>query len=81
MSVLSSTYYEDLPDLDRYGNHENDQTVNVHVANTFWEHIHIAIEDYEHNYVEANMTIENAKLIIEALQQAIVSAELGRKTK
>lgn len=74
MSVLQSTFYEELPDLDRYGELEGTHTtITVHVAASFWEHVHISIGDEE-----VNLTIENAEEILKGLQAAINSAIKGR---
>ncbi len=74
MSVLQSTYYENLPDLDRYGNLEQSATtVTVHVAATSWKNVHIAIGN-----AEVNLTIKNAEAIYAALSVAIGSAIKGR---
>ena len=74
MSVLQSTYYEELPDLDRYGELEaTATTIKIHVAATFIEHVHISVGD-----AEVNLTIENAEAILIGLQIAIRSAIKGR---
>ena len=74
MSVLQSTYYEELLDLDRYGELEGTATtIKIHVAATFIEHVHISIGD-----AEVNLTIENAQAILVGLQNAINSAIKGR---
>ena len=74
MSVLQSTYYKELPNLDRYGDlEESATTVEVHVAATFWEHVHISIGD-----AEVNLTIENAEAILAGLEAAMRSAIKGR---
>lgn len=75
MSVLRSTYYRDnLPDLDRYGTIISMDYMEVHVAATFWEHVHISIGDEE-----VNLTIEDAEAILTGLRAAIDSAIKGRK--
>lgn len=78
MSVLQSTYYENLPDLDRYGSLDySDVQVTVHVAATNYEHVHICIERLDRE-VEVNLTIENAEEILVGLSKAIESAKKGR---
>ena len=81
MSVLQSTYYENLPDLDRYGNLDySDVHVTVHVAATFYEHVHLCLERLDQE-VEVNLTIENAEAILVGLQAAIASAIKGRNLR
>ena len=78
MSVLQSTYYEDVPDLDRYGNVDYaDVVITVHIAATFYEHIHICLMR-QNEEVEVNLTIENAEAILAGLNKAIESAKKGR---
>ena len=74
MSVLRSTYYsETLPDLDRYGTIISLDYMEVHVARSYYEHVHISIGDEE-----INLTIEDAEAILAGLQAAIASAIKGR---
>lgn len=80
MSVLSSTYYEDLPDLDRYGKQDKDRVLTLHVAACYLEHIHISLDTWA-AYAEANVTIETAEAIVEGLQAAIASARKGRELR
>ena len=80
MSVLASTYYEDIPDLDRYGKPDEDRTITVHVAACFYEHIHISLDTWA-AYAEANVTIETAEALVEGLQAAIASARKGRELR
>ena len=78
MSVLQSTFYEDVPDLDRYGSLDySDVQVTVHVAATFYEHVHICLGRLDQE-VEVNLTIENAEAILAGLSKAIESAKKGR---
>lgn len=81
MSVLRSMYYEELPDLNRYGENDRDGVVEVHVAAAFLEHIHISIEQRGEAYAEVNMTIETAEAILVGLQTAIASARKGRELR
>lgn len=79
MSVLRSTYFEELPNLDRYGKNEEGQPpMQVHIAASFWEHVHMSLESCEQEIVEVNMTIEDAKAVLAGLSKAIESAEKGR---
>ena len=85
MSVLQSTYYEELLELDRYGNPEEPARMAiVHVAATFYEHVHISLETIDDTdlnsivYAEINLTIENAEAILAGLKAAIGSARKGR---
>ncbi len=80
MSVLSSTYYEDLPDLDRYGKQDDDRVLTLHVAACYFEHIHISLDTWS-AYNEANITIETAEALVEGLQAAIASARKGRELR
>jgi hypothetical protein len=79
MSVLQSTYYKELDNLDRYGKNEEGQPpMQVHIATSFWEHVHMSLESSEQEMVEINMTIEDAKGVLAGLSKAIESAEKGR---
>ena len=79
MSVLQSTYIKELQDLDRYGkNPEGKPPIQVHVAASCWEHVHMSLESCEQEMVEINMTIEDAKAVLAGLSEAIESAEKGR---
>jgi hypothetical protein len=79
MSVLQTTYIKELQDLDRYGkNPEARPPIQVHVAASFWEHVHMSLESCEQEMVEINMTIEDAKAVLNGLSMAIESAEKGR---
>ena len=61
MSILSSTYLEDLPDRDRWGNIETEDTISVHVAVSGYDIIHLMLEEGEgRNSIEVNMTIDDA---------------------
>lgn len=74
MSVLSSAYYEELPDRDRYGNLEQPaKTVEVHVAVIPNKHVHISIGD-----AEVNLTIKDAEDILAGLKAAIGYARKRR---
>ena len=78
MSVLQSTYYENVPDLDRHGSLDySDVQLIVHVAATSYEHVHICLERLDQE-VEVNLTIENAEAILAGLSKAIESAKKGR---
>ena len=77
MSVISSTYYEALPNLDRYGNLDDEEQIHVHVGSTFYEHVHLSIESYD-QITEVNMSIENAMAIVAGLTEAIESGKKGR---
>ena len=78
MSVLQSTYYENVPDLDRHGSLDySDVQLTVHVAATSYEHVHICLERLDQE-VEVNLTIENAEAILAGLSKAIESAKKGR---
>lgn len=77
MSVLQSTYYRDnLPDLDRYGTITSLDYMEVHVAASYYEHVHISIGDEE-----LNLSIEDAKDILVGLKAAIDSAIKGRNLR
>lgn len=80
MSVLASTYYEEVPELDRYGNPDQDHIMTIHVAACFYEHIHISLDTWA-AYNEANLTIETAEAIVVGLQAAIASARKGRELR
>lgn len=78
MSVLRSTYLEEFPDRDRWGNIDHaSRTISVHVATTGWDHIHIQLEevDSQSYAIEVNLTIvealQVAASIVEAIQGAI----------
>ena len=88
MSVLKSTYHEELLELDRYGNPEEPaRKAIVHVAASFFEHVHISLEtidDTDPNsivYAEINLTIENAEAILAGLEKAIAAARERRNLK
>jgi hypothetical protein len=75
MSLLRSTYLETLPDRDRLGRPDvYDNTVEVHVAATGWDHVHIALQS-GNDEVEVNLTIHDAIEILRALSAAIVKAQ------
>ncbi len=77
MSILSSTYLEILPDLDRWGHEENpDNTIEVHIATTGWHNVHLALQSDKQD-LEINMTIESALQIVAGLSAAIVGAMKG----
>jgi hypothetical protein len=79
MSVLQSTYYEELPNLDRYGDNEEGQPpMQVHIAASYYEHVHVSLESSEQEMVEINMTIEDAEAVLNGLSKAIASAKKGR---
>ena len=79
MSVLRSTYYEELANLDRYGeNKEGMPPMQVHIAASFWEHVHMSLESCEQEMVEVNMTIEDAEAILAGLAKAIQWAKKGK---
>ena len=79
MSVLQSTYYEELPNLDRYGDNEEGQPpMQVHIAASYYEHVHVSLESSEQEMVEINMTIEDAEAVLNGLSKAIKSAKKGR---
>jgi S-adenosylmethionine:tRNA-ribosyltransferase-isomerase (queuine synthetase) len=80
MSVLSSTYYEDITDLDRYGEGKSDYRVTLHVAASFYEHVHVSIDTHD-AYSEVNMTIETAEAMLAGLEAAIESARKGRNLR
>ena len=80
MSVLSSTYHEELEDLNRYGKLESDYRVTLHVAASFFEHIHLSINTHD-AYNEINMTIETAEAVVAGLLEAIASARKGRELR
>jgi hypothetical protein len=77
MSLLSTTYLEDLPNLDRYGSLDDDAPIQVHVANCYYEIIHIGFDNPDNSF-EVNMTIENAEAILAGLAKAIQWAKKGR---
>lgn len=77
MSVLQSTYYEELPNLDRYGDLDDEEPIQVHVAAAFFEHVHLSLESCD-QITEVNMTIEHAEAILNGLVKAIESAKKGR---
>ena len=62
MSVLQSTYYEELPNLDRYGDLDDEEPIQVHVAAAFFEHVHLSLESCD-QITEVNMTIEHAEVV------------------
>ena len=76
MSVLSSTYLEDIPDRDRYGIPDTDHPVALHIACSFVEHIHISLEQREH-FLEVTLTIKEARQALAGLEKAIEDAEKG----
>lgn len=79
MSVLRSTYLQEMPDRDRWGNIDNpDNIIAVHIATTGWEHVHIMLEQNEgENEIEVNLTIEAALEILAGLAEAIRGAQKG----
>ncbi|CAB4142458.1 hypothetical protein UFOVP433_12 [uncultured Caudovirales phage] len=81
MSVLRSTYLEVLPDRDRWGHIDKpDNTLAVHIATTGWEHIHISLEENDgENFIEVNLTIEDALQLLAGLAEAIRGAMPGAK--
>ena len=77
MSLLRSTYLETLPDRDRLGRPDvYDNIVEVHVAATGWDHVHIALQS-GNDGVEVNLTIENALQIVAGLSAAVALAMKG----
>lgn len=81
MSVLSSVYYEELPNRDRWGTIQNDDTVAVHVAVSGWDVVHLALEvgHSEHfDAVEVNLSIEDALELHAKMAKAIGEAMRGR---
>ena len=81
MSVLRSTYYEELPDRDRWGNIDKlDKILTIHIATTGWDHVHIQLEENEgENAIEVNLTIEDALTILAGLAEAIRGAQKAPK--
>ena len=79
MSVLRSSYLEELPERDRWGNIDNpDNIMMVHIATTGWEHIHLMLEQNEgENELEVNLTIEAALQLLAGLAEAIRGAQKG----
>ena len=84
MSVLSSTYFGEVPDRDRYGMITGDQTIEIHVARSFIEHVHIGLRTTDQDdpnsltYAEVNLTIEEAEKVLAGLVEAIASASRPR---
>ncbi len=80
MSILSSTYLEELPDRDRWGDITNDDTIAVHVAVSGHDIIYLMLEEnLDGNSIEVNMTIEDALQLLAGLAQAIEGAQKGRR--
>jgi hypothetical protein len=80
MSVLRSTYHNELEDLDRDGKLDSDYRVTLHVAASFYEHIHLSIDTHD-AYNEVNMTIETAEAMLAGLEAAIASARKIRELR
>ena len=78
MSVLRSTYYEDVPELDRYGKPDPlvDFQQTVHIAIALNGYVHIHLEDINSG-CEINVSIEDAEQILQGLQKAIDGAKKG----
>lgn len=79
MSILRSTYLEELPDRDRWGHIDKpDNIIAVHIATTGWDHIHLMLEQNEgENELEVNLTIEEALQLLAGLAEAIRGAQRG----
>ena len=81
MSILSSTYLEDLPDRDRWGNIETEDTISVHVAVSGYDIIHLMLEEGQgRNSIEVNMTIDDALELHAQMAKAIGQAMRRRRT-
>ncbi len=81
MSILSSTYLEDLPDRDRWGNITNDDTIAVHVAVSGYDIIHLMLEEGQgRNSIEVNMSIDDALELHAQMAKAIGQAMRRRRT-
>ena len=78
MSVLGSTYHEEIEDRDRYGEHESDYRVTLHVGTSFFEHIHLSIDTHD-AYNEVTLTVEEALKVHAGLTEAIIQAMKGRE--
>jgi hypothetical protein len=81
MSILRTTYLEQLPDRDRWGNIDYaDKPITVHIATSGWDAIHLMLEDEsEQNAIEVNLTIEDALQLLAGLAEAIEGAQKGKK--
>lgn len=79
MSILRSTYLEELPDLDRWGNIDDaNKMIALHVATSGWDVIHLQLEENEgENAIEVNLTIEDALKLHAGLVEAIIGAVKG----
>lgn len=78
MSVLGSLLYELWPTINRYGAVENEVT-SLHLATTLGWELHLSIEEGlesgNPNYAEIQLTVEQAKLVVEKMQGFIAMRE------
>lgn len=80
MSILRSTYLEELPDRDRWGTIEDQRDIALHVAVSGWDVIHLQLEENDGtNAIEVNLTVEDALKVHAGLTEAIIGAMKGRK--
>lgn len=79
MSVLSSTLMGEIPDRDRYGVEDGEHPITLHIARAFIELVHISLEQGD-NYLEVNLTVEEARRVLGGLAEAIEGATRGYKS-
>lgn len=81
MSILNSIYLDQLPDRDRWGRIENDDTIAVHVAVSGYHIVHLSLEEGDgRNIIEVNMTAADALELQMTLSKAISEALRGEET-
>ena len=78
MSVLGSLLYKEWPHIDIYGVETNYKT-GIHLATTAGWELHLSIEEGidtdDSYYAEINLTVEQAKLVVEKMQTFILMRE------
>jgi len=79
MSVLGSLLYKEWPHIDIYGVETNYKT-GIHLATTAGWELHLSIEQGidtdDCYYSEINLTVEQAKLVVEKMQAFILMREI-----
>lgn len=74
MTILNSTYYDEIPDRDRYGDPNEDSVICLHVATSIVPNIiHLSLEQGS-QYIELNLTPHHTTDIIIGLLEALIAA-------